>query len=62
MFSGIIENFGKVKEFKKRGDYLLKLSTNFRIKIKILSIPDILPSSDMKDWEFKIIGTEKKYR
>ena len=32
MFSGIIENFGKVKEFKKRGDYLLKLSTNFRIK------------------------------
>ena len=32
MFSGIIENFGKVKEFKKKGDYLLKLSTNFKIK------------------------------
>ena len=32
MFSGIIENFGKVKEFKKKGDYLLRLSTNFRIK------------------------------
>ena len=32
MFSGIIENFGKVKEFKKKGDYLLKLSTNLRIK------------------------------
>ena len=32
MFSGIIENFAKVKEFKKKGDYLLKLSTNFRIK------------------------------
>ena len=32
MFSGIIENFAKVKEFKKKGDYLLKLSTNFKIK------------------------------
>ena len=32
MFSGIIENFGKVKEFKKKGEHLLKLSTNFRIK------------------------------
>ena len=32
MFSGIIENFGTVKEFKKRGDYLLKLTTNFKIK------------------------------
>ena len=32
MFSGIIENFGKVKEFKKKGDYLLKLSTNLKIK------------------------------
>ena len=32
MFSGIIENFGTVKEFKKKGDYLLKLSTNFRMK------------------------------
>ena len=32
MFSGIIENFGKVKEFKKKGEYHLKLSTNFKIK------------------------------
>ena len=32
MFAGIIENFGKVKEFKKKGDYLLTLSTNFKIK------------------------------
>ena len=32
MFSGIIENFGKVKEFKKKGDYLLRVSTNFKIK------------------------------
>ena len=32
MFSGIIENFGKVKEFKKKENYLLKLSTNFKIK------------------------------
>jgi len=32
MFSGIIENFGKVKEFKKKKNYLLKLSTNFKIK------------------------------
>ena len=32
MFSGIIENFGKVKEFKKRGEHHLKLSTNFKIK------------------------------
>ena len=32
MFSGIIENFGKVKEFKKKENYLLKLSTNLRIK------------------------------
>tara|TARA_B100000965_G_scaffold404282_1_gene434580 strand:+ start:286 stop:879 length:594 start_codon:yes stop_codon:yes gene_type:complete len=32
MFSGIIENFGKVKEFKKKGDYLLKLSTDFKAK------------------------------
>lgn len=32
MFSGIIENFAKVKEFKKKGDYLLKLSTSFKIK------------------------------
>ncbi len=32
MFSGIIENCGKVKEFKKKGNYLLKLSTNFKIK------------------------------
>ena len=32
MFSGIIENFGIVKEFKKKGEYLLKLSTNFKIK------------------------------
>mgnify|MGYP003324547636 CR=1 FL=1 len=30
MFSGIIENFAKVKEFKKKGDYLLRLSTNFK--------------------------------
>jgi len=30
MFSGIIDNFGKVKEFKKKGDYLLRLSTNFK--------------------------------
>jgi len=32
MFAGIIENFGKVKEFKKKGDYLLRVSTNFKIK------------------------------
>ncbi len=32
MFAGIIENFGKVKKFKKKGDYLLTLSTNFKIK------------------------------
>tara|TARA_B100001105_G_C22332852_1_gene417706 strand:- start:215 stop:808 length:594 start_codon:yes stop_codon:yes gene_type:complete len=32
MFSGIIENFGKVKEFKRKGDYLLRVSTNFKIK------------------------------
>ena len=32
MFSGIVENFGKVKEFKKKGDYLLRVSTNFKIK------------------------------
>ncbi len=32
MFAGIIENFGKVKEFKKKRDYLLTLSTNFKIK------------------------------
>ncbi len=31
MFSGIIENFGKVKELKKKGDYLLRLSTNLKI-------------------------------
>ena len=32
MFSGIIENFGKVKKFEKKGNYLLRLSTNFKNK------------------------------
>ena len=32
MFSGIIEKIGQVKEFRKEGDYLLKIGTNFKIK------------------------------
>ncbi len=32
MFSGIVENFGTVKELKKKGDYLLKICTNLKIK------------------------------
>jgi riboflavin synthase len=36
MFSGIIENIGKVKEFKKKGDCQLIIHSNFKIKeIKI---------------------------